>query len=62
MLICVKFVCKCLNVMELRNLRRLHLSRYFTFVKIYKFDSRRKEFIFIYKWYISGMIAACNYL
>nr|DAQ91895.1 MAG TPA: hypothetical protein [Caudoviricetes sp.] len=30
MLICVKFVCKCLSVMELRNLRRCHLSRFFT--------------------------------
>lgn len=49
MLIYVKFVCKYLNVRELRNLRRLHLSRFFTFVNIYKFDSRRKEFIFIYK-------------
>lgn len=49
MLICVKFGCKRLNVRKLRNLRRLHLSRYFTFVKIYKFDCRRKEFFFIYK-------------
>lgn len=62
MLICVKFVCKCLNVRELRNLRRLHLSRYFTFVKIYKFDSRRKEFIFIYKYRETGRVNAYNYL
>nr|DAL32134.1 MAG TPA_asm: hypothetical protein [Caudoviricetes sp.] len=29
MLICVKSVCKCLIIKELRNLRRSHLSRYF---------------------------------
>lgn len=62
MLICVKFDCKCLIVRELRNLRRFHLSRYFTFVKVYKFNLRRKEFIFIYKWYLSGYLIERNYL
>lgn len=49
MLTCVKSDCKYLNVRELRNLRRFHLSRYFTFVKVYEFNLRRKEFFFIYK-------------
>lgn len=44
MLICVKFVCKCLIMRELRNIRRSHLSRFFTFVKVYEFNIRRKEF------------------
>lgn len=48
MLICVKFVCKYLIMRELRNIRRCHLKD-ILFVKISKFDCRRKEFIFIYK-------------
>lgn len=48
MLICVKSVCKCLIIKELRILVEV-TCKDILFVKISKFDCRRKEFIFIYK-------------